>query len=78
MWYYRDKNNKEIDIIIENDGELHPIEIKRSANPASELINTFSVLNRSSVPKGKGAVICMKQELSAFNSDNYIIPVWMI
>ena len=78
MWYYRDKNNKEIDIIIENDGELHPIEIKRSANPASELINTFSVLNRSSVSRGKGAVICMKQELSAFNSDNYIIPVWMI
>ena len=38
MWYYRDKNNKEIDIIIENNGELHPIEIKQSANPASELI----------------------------------------
>ena len=78
MWYYRDKNNKEIDIIIENNGELHPIEIKRSANPASELINTFSVLNRSSISKGKGAVICMKQDLSAFNSDNFIIPVWMI
>lgn len=78
MWYYRDKNNKEIDIIIETDGELHPLEIKRSANPASELINTFSVLNRASVSKGKGAVICMKEELSAFNSDNFIIPVWMI
>ena len=78
MWYYRDKNNKEIDIIIETDGELHPLEIKRSANPASELINTFSVLNRSSISKGKGAVICMKEELSAFNSDNFIIPVWMI
>ncbi|MBQ2593766.1 MAG: ATP-binding protein, partial [Candidatus Riflebacteria bacterium] len=78
MWYYRDKNNKEIDIIIETDGELHPLEIKRSANPASKLINTFSVLNRSSVSKGKGAVICMKEELSAFNSDNFIIPVWMI
>lgn len=78
MWYYRDKNNKEIDIIIENNGKLHPLEIKRSANPASELINTFSVLNRASVSKGKGAVICMKEELSAFNSDNFIIPVWMI
>ena len=78
MWYYRDKNNKEIDIIIETDGELHPLEIKRSANPASELINTFSVLNKSSISKGKGAVICMKEELSAFNSDNFIIPVWMI
>ena len=78
MWYYRDKSNNEIDIIIENDGELHPIEIKRSANPASELTNAFSVLNKASIPKGKGAVICMKAELSAFNSDNFIIPVWMI
>ncbi len=78
MWYYRDKNNKEIDIIIETDGELHPLEIKRSANPASELINTFSVLNKSSISRVKGAVICMKQDLSAFNSDNFIIPVWMI
>ena len=78
MWYYRDKSNNEIDIIIENDGKLHPIEIKRSANPASELINAFSVLNKASIPKGKGAVICMKEDLSAFNSDNFIIPVWMI
>ncbi len=78
MWYYRDKNNKEIDIIIEIDSKLHPIEIKRSANPASELINTFSVLNKPSISRGKGAVICMKEELSAFNSDNFIIPVWMI
>ena len=78
MWYYRDKSNNEIDIIIENNGKLHPIEIKRSANPASELINAFSVLNKASIPKGKGAVICMKEDLSAFNSDNFIIPVWMI
>lgn len=78
MWYYRDKDSNEIDMVMESDGELHPIEIKRSVNPPSELISAFSVLDKGSVPRGKGAIICMRPELSAVNSDNLIIPVWMI
>ena len=78
MWYYRDKDSNEIDMVMERDGELHPIEIKRSVNPPSELISAFSVLDKGSVPRGKGAIICMRQELSAINADNLIVPAWMI
>lgn len=78
MWYYRDKESNEIDMVIESDGELHPLEIKRSVNPASEIVSAFSVLDKGSVPRGKGAIICMRPELSAVNSDNLIVPVWMI
>ncbi len=78
IWYYRDKNCNEIDMVIESDGVLHPIEIKRSSNPGSELVRAFNILNKGSVPKGKGAIICMRPELSAIDSDNYIVPVWMI
>lgn len=78
MWYYRDKNNNEVDLIIESDGILHPMEIKRTANPGSELTRAFKILDNSSVPRGTGAVLCMRQDLSAINSDNYIIPIWMI
>ena len=78
MYYYRDKDAKEIDIVLERDGELNPIEIKRSSNPGRELTKVFSLLDRASVPKGKGAIICMKQDLSAIDKDNYIIPVWLI
>ena len=78
LWYYRDKNNNEIDMIIESDGKLHPLEIKRSINPSTDIIKTFSVLDKSSVPRGKGAIICMRSELSAVNSENLIVPVWMI
>lgn len=78
MYYYRDKDAKEIDIVLERDGELNPIEIKRSSNPGKELTKVFSLLDRASVPKGKGAIICMKQDLSAIDKDNYIIPVWLI
>lgn len=78
LWYYRDKDSKEIDMVIEQDGVLHPIEIKKSINPESKIITSFAVLDKGSVPRGKGAIVCMRPELSAVNSDNYIVPIWMI
>ena len=78
LWYYRDKEMHEIDMMIESDGMLHPLEVKRSVNPGNGLIGAFDILNRGSVPKGKGALLCMRSTLSAVNSDNYIIPIWMI
>lgn len=78
MYYYRDKDAREIDIVLEQDGELNPIEIKKSANPAPEILRSFSVLEKAGLKRGKGAVICMKMELSAFNQDNFIIPVWLL
>lgn len=78
LWYYRDSNSNEIDMVIESDGALHPLEIKRSVNPGSELINAFNLLGKASVPRGNGAIICMRPKLSAVNSENYIVPVWMI
>ena len=78
MWYYRDTNSNEIDLVIESDGMLHPIEIKRTASPGTELIRPFKLLDKASIPRGKGAIICMKETLSAVDSDNYIVPIWMI
>lgn len=78
MYYYRDKDAKEIDIVLEHDGVLNPIEIKKTANPGTELIKVFELLDGSSTPRSKGAVICMKPELSAIDRSNYIVPVWMI
>jgi predicted AAA+ superfamily ATPase len=62
-YYYRDIDRKEIDIILESDGELHPIEIKKTASPSAELTNTFKVLDKASIPRGIGAVICTRKEL---------------
>lgn len=78
MYYYRDKDAKEIDIILEHDGVLNPIEIKKSANPGTELIKTFELLDRASVPRSHGAVICMKPTLTAIDRNNFVVPVWMI
>lgn len=78
LYYYRDKESREIDMVMESDGELHPFEIKRSVNPGTELASTFRALDAGSVPRGTGAVICLRPELSAVDRRNFIVPVWMI
>lgn len=78
LWYYRDTNNNEIDLVMESDGELHPIEIKRTSNPGTELTRQFKVLDKTTIPRGNGAIICMAESLSAIGKQNYIIPVALI
>ena len=51
---------------------------KKSSNPKSEFIKTFDLLNKANITRSKGAIICMKPELSAIDRENYIVPVWLI
>lgn len=76
--YYRDRDAKEIDVIIEGDGKLCPLEIKKTAMPDKRLVRTFGVIDKSPLQLGTGAVLCMADKLSAFDRDNLIVPVWMI
>ena len=78
IWYYRDRDNKEIDIVLEDYDSISPIEIKRSINPGTEIARSFKVLDKSGIKKGTGAIICMREDLSAINSDNLIIPAWCV
>lgn len=78
MYYYRDKDAKEIDIVLEHDGILNPIEIKKTSNPGTELTKVFSLLDKASVPRGKGAIVCMKPKVGVIDRENYIVPVWTI
>ena len=78
MHYYRDKDTNEIDMVVEADGELHPLEIKKSTNPATELASAFKVLDKGSVPRGTGAILCLREEISAIDRNTFILPIWMI
>lgn len=78
LHYYRDRDAKEIDVIIEGDGKLCPIEIKKTATPDKRLTRTFGVIDKSPLQLGTGAVLCMSDQLSAFDKDNLIVPIWMI
>ena len=90
IYYYRDKDKKEIDLIIYENGALYPIEIKKSASPGKEAIKHFGVLEPVTEPEkfgelsqtkmkiGNGAVVCMANDLLPIDAKNWYVPAWMI
>ena len=78
LHYYRDKESNEIDLVIESDGELHPLEIKKSTNPGTEIASAFKLLDNASVPRGTGAILCLRETFSAIDRKALIVPIWMI
>lgn len=78
FYYYRDKDGKEIDLIIEQNGTLYPIEIKKSGTPKRNAIKHFSVLEKTDMKVGSGGVICLTDKLIPIDEKNSFIPAWMI
>lgn len=73
IYFYRDKDKREIDLIIEQNGKLHPIEIKKSAKPTKDMIANFKVLDKLG-QLGSGAVICMYDNILDLDENNKAIP----
>lgn len=78
LYYYRDRDSREIDLIIEGDGKLCPVEIKKTALPDKRLVRSFGVLEKSPLEIGTGAVLCMAESLSAFDKNNLVVPIRLI
>lgn len=78
LTYYRDSNAKEIDVLIEENGRIHPLEIKKSANPNRREIKKYEVLEKTGMQIGAGGIICMCEEVIPINSRNSFIPCNLI
>lgn len=74
MTFYRDTNQKEIDIVLEENGVLHPVEIKKSSNPERKSMNAFSLLKKSSLKIGGGGIVCMTEKPYPIDDSNNSIP----
>lgn len=72
--YYRDSNAKEIDVFIEENQTIHPIEIKKSANPDSRETKKFQFLDKTALTHGNGGIICMCEEPVPIDDMNCFIP----
>ncbi|MBR2024465.1 MAG: ATP-binding protein, partial [Clostridia bacterium] len=72
--YFRDSNAKEIDVIIEENNVIHPLEIKKSANPDRREVKKYSELEKASLNLGNGGIICMCQEPIPIDKNNTFIP----
>ncbi len=83
FYFYRDKDQKEIDLLIEQDNTLYPIEIKKTASPfldavKSSVIKNFSVLEKLNQHIGCGAVLCLRETDIPLNSRVNAIPVYYL
>ena len=69
----------EIDIIIEEDGVLYPIEIKKATNPTASDADAFTLLDKDVGKKrGTGAIICMGEYKLKLRDNLYSLPVEFI
>lgn len=93
LYYYRDKDQKEIDLLIYQNGILCPVEIKKAASPGKTAVKNFRVLEplgRSDtgekleeletlkVEIGPGSVICMANDILPVDRKNWYVPAWLI
>ena len=74
IYFYRDTdNNKEIDVLIESQGKVWPIEIKLTSSPNLQMAKHFKVIDESK--RGRGAIICTSNKFIPMNKDIIVIPV---
>lgn len=78
LTYYRDSNAKEIDVFVEENGEIHPLEIKKSANPDRREIKKYALIDKVKAKRGNGGIICMCEEVVPIDDQNCFIPCNLI
>ena len=76
VYFYRDKDKKEIDLIVEEAEKIYPIEIKMSASPDKEMAKNFSVL-KGKIDKeiGTGIIICQYDNKVYLSEDILVLPI---
>ena len=75
LYYYRDKDGKEIDFIFIQDQILYPVEVKLGAAPRTDWVRHFRSLDRFPTPRGDGAVICLCREPLPLTREVTAVPV---
>lgn len=76
LYFYRDRDMNEIDLLIEENGTMHPIEMKKHADPQKRDVQAFSVLDRMpGIERGSGGVVCLYDRLITWQGTDRVIPI---
>lgn len=78
IYFYRDRDKKEIDLIIEMDDVIYPFEIKKTANPKLSMLENFKILDNKSLNIGKGGLICFYSDIIPLNEKYNSYPISVI
>ena len=75
IYFYKDADQREIDFVIEQNGGLYPVEVKKTATPSLTAAKSFNALNSLKKEVGTGAVICLRKKDIPLSRDIIAIPV---
>ena len=76
LYFYRDKEQKEIDLLIEADGALHPVEIRKHADPDRSGTKAFGQLEKlPGVRRGPGALVCLHDRAAPLGERDSAVPL---
>jgi uncharacterized protein len=75
IYFYRDKDKREVDVIIEENGTLYPIEIKKTASIQNLNFKGFDILDKLGIPIGHGGVVCFTNALLPISKNVDAVPV---
>lgn len=75
FYFYRDKDQKEVDLLIVRDGTIYPVEIKKTASPTKDAVRHFHALEKLKLPIGHGCVICLASQSIPLTANASSIPV---
>lgn len=77
IYFYRDKDKYEIDLLIEQNNILYPVEIKKTATPSSDDAKNFFITNRiKNIKIAQGIIICnCSQVLNVKNKDSSVLAI---
>ena len=76
LYFYRDKEQNEIDLLIARDQTLYPLEIKKYADPKASDVKAFAVLDAiPGVTRGPGGLICLYERPVPLKGEDMVIPL---
>lgn len=79
LYYYRDKDKKEIDLLIVKNNSFYPVEIKKTARPVLSMAKNFDVLNKfSEMTVEHGAIVCQCDKSFYLSEKISALPVEFI
>lgn len=75
IFYYRDSNQNEVDLVIIRHGTMHCFDAKFGSEFNLGDVSAFKELDETKYEKGKGAIICTSEQISALSDKILIVPV---
>ncbi len=78
LYYYRDKDGREIDFLFLQDQFFYPVEVKKSVSPKREWAQGFKALDRLGQQRGEGGIVCLCRQEIPLGNNVSTIPVGLL